>query len=209
MEKKEDGDLYFIDQIWVPLIGCVRTLIMDEAHATRYSVHPGANKMYHDLRDMYWWPGMKKDIATYPEIPEWKWDRITMDFIMRFPRSSRGSRWTIYFAVLADVTEGIGDLIGYEKCRSPVLWAKIGESRLIGPELVQETTDKVVQIKKRCSTFWKEKKVCTECTRHIPFVESEEVFGGCNLHVPLEEIRIDKTLCFVKEPIEIMDREVK
>ncbi|GJS28460.1 putative nucleotidyltransferase, ribonuclease H [Tanacetum coccineum] len=65
MEKKEDGSLYFMDRIWVPLIGGVRLVIMDEAHKSRYSVHPGADKMYYDLRDMYWWPGMKKDIATY------------------------------------------------------------------------------------------------------------------------------------------------
>ncbi|GJS11408.1 putative reverse transcriptase domain-containing protein [Tanacetum coccineum] len=49
MERKEDGSLYFIDRIWVPLVGGVRTIIMDEAHKTRYSVHPGADKMYHDL----------------------------------------------------------------------------------------------------------------------------------------------------------------
>ncbi|GJT52468.1 putative reverse transcriptase domain-containing protein [Tanacetum coccineum] len=65
MEKKEDGGLYFMDRVWVPLVENVRTLIMDEAHATRYSIHPGADKMYHDLRDMYCWPSMKKDIATY------------------------------------------------------------------------------------------------------------------------------------------------
>ncbi|GJU79265.1 putative reverse transcriptase domain-containing protein [Tanacetum coccineum] len=65
MEMREDGSLYFIDRIWVLLVGGVRTIIMDEAHKTRYSVHPGADKMYHDLRDMYWWPGMKRDIATY------------------------------------------------------------------------------------------------------------------------------------------------
>ncbi|GJR79592.1 putative reverse transcriptase domain-containing protein [Tanacetum coccineum] len=65
MERKEDESLYFMDRIWVPLVGGVRTIIMDEAHKTRYSVHPGADKMYHDLRDMYWWPGMKRDIATY------------------------------------------------------------------------------------------------------------------------------------------------
>ncbi|GJT43785.1 putative reverse transcriptase domain-containing protein [Tanacetum coccineum] len=65
MERKEDEILYFMDRIWVPLVGGVRTIIMDEAHKTRYSVHPGADKMYHDLRDMYWWPGMKRDIATY------------------------------------------------------------------------------------------------------------------------------------------------
>ncbi|GJS55099.1 reverse transcriptase domain-containing protein [Tanacetum coccineum] len=113
MEKKEDGGLYFMDRIWVPLVGDVRKMIMDEAHMTKYFIHPGADKMYHDLRDTYWWPGMKRDVATYvskcltcskvkdehqrpsgllqqPEIPEWKWDRITMDFITKLPRSSSG-----------------------------------------------------------------------------------------------------------------------
>ncbi|GKF33234.1 putative reverse transcriptase domain-containing protein, partial [Tanacetum coccineum] len=65
MERREDESLYFIDRIWVPLAEGVQTINMDEAHKTRYSVHPGADKMYHDLRDMYWWPGMKRDIATY------------------------------------------------------------------------------------------------------------------------------------------------
>ncbi|GJX03214.1 putative reverse transcriptase domain-containing protein [Tanacetum coccineum] len=54
-----------MDQIWVPLKGEVRTLIMDEAHKPKYSVHPGADKMYYDLRDRYWWLEMKKDIAEY------------------------------------------------------------------------------------------------------------------------------------------------
>ncbi|GKE20895.1 reverse transcriptase domain-containing protein [Tanacetum coccineum] len=113
MERRSDGALYYLDRIWVPLTGDVRTLIMDEAHKSRYSVHPGADKMYYDLRDMYWWPGMKKDIALYvskcltcskikaehqrpsgllqqPEIPEWKWERIAMDFITKLPRTGNG-----------------------------------------------------------------------------------------------------------------------
>ncbi|GJR19713.1 putative reverse transcriptase domain-containing protein [Tanacetum coccineum] len=113
MERKEDGSLYFMDRIWVPLVGDVRMVILNEAHKSRYSVHPGADKMYHDLRDMYWWPGMKRDIAIYvskcltcakvkaehqrpsgllqqPEIPEWKWDKITMDLITKLPRSRSG-----------------------------------------------------------------------------------------------------------------------
>ncbi|GKG34369.1 putative reverse transcriptase domain-containing protein, partial [Tanacetum coccineum] len=65
MERRSDGALYYLDRIWVPLTGDVRTLIIDEAHKSRYSVHPGADKMYYDLRDMYWWPGIKKDIALY------------------------------------------------------------------------------------------------------------------------------------------------
>ncbi|GJV19174.1 putative reverse transcriptase domain-containing protein, partial [Tanacetum coccineum] len=65
IEQRSDGTLYYLDQIWVPLKGEVRTLIMDEAHKSKYSVHPGADKMYYDLRDRYWWPRMKKDIAEY------------------------------------------------------------------------------------------------------------------------------------------------
>nr|GEZ53775.1 putative reverse transcriptase domain-containing protein [Tanacetum cinerariifolium] len=95
MEKKEDRGLYFMNRIWVPLVGDTRTVIMNEAHSTRYSIHQGVDKMYYDLRDMYWWPGLKKDIATnvskcltclkvkaehqrlsvllqQTEIPEWK-----------------------------------------------------------------------------------------------------------------------------------------
>ncbi|GJQ90538.1 putative reverse transcriptase domain-containing protein [Tanacetum coccineum] len=65
IEQRSDGTLYYLDRIWVPLKGDVRTLIMDEAYKSKYSVHPGADKMYYDLRDRYWWSGMKKDIAVY------------------------------------------------------------------------------------------------------------------------------------------------
>ncbi|GKE35892.1 putative reverse transcriptase domain-containing protein, partial [Tanacetum coccineum] len=68
MERKEDESSYFMNRIWVPLVGGVRTIIMDESHKTRYFVHPEADKMYHDLRDMYWWPGMKRDIATMEKL---------------------------------------------------------------------------------------------------------------------------------------------
>ncbi|GJT15565.1 putative reverse transcriptase domain-containing protein [Tanacetum coccineum] len=65
MEKKEDRGMYFMDRIWVPLVGDVRKIIMDEAHASSTSVHLAANKTCYDLRGMYWWPCTRKDIATY------------------------------------------------------------------------------------------------------------------------------------------------
>nr|GEZ89915.1 putative reverse transcriptase domain-containing protein [Tanacetum cinerariifolium] len=119
-ESKEDGAIYFVGRIWVPSTGGIRKVILDEAHASRYSVHPGADKMYYDLRDVYWWPRMKREIAEYvqrcltclkvkaehqkpsgllqqPEIPEWKWEKITMDLIVKLPRTSNGhdSIWVI------------------------------------------------------------------------------------------------------------------
>ncbi|GJV35058.1 putative reverse transcriptase domain-containing protein [Tanacetum coccineum] len=82
IEYRSDGALYYLDRIWVPLKGDMRTLIMDEAYKSKYSVHPGADKMYYNLRDMYWWPGMKKDITMY--------ERIAMDFVTKLPRTSSG-----------------------------------------------------------------------------------------------------------------------
>ncbi|XP_071733907.1 uncharacterized protein [Rutidosis leptorrhynchoides] len=64
-EIKSNGTRYFADRIWIPKFGGLRELVMDEAHKTRYSIHPGSGKMYHDLKEFYWWPNMKAEIATY------------------------------------------------------------------------------------------------------------------------------------------------
>ncbi|KAI3805399.1 hypothetical protein L1987_27748 [Smallanthus sonchifolius] len=100
-------------RVWIPMGGELRTKILDEAHKSRYSIHPGANKMYQDLKKDYWWPGMKCDVTKYVskcltcsqvkaehqkpygkiqplEIPEWKWEHITMDFITKLPRTAKG-----------------------------------------------------------------------------------------------------------------------
>ncbi|GKB93691.1 putative reverse transcriptase domain-containing protein [Tanacetum coccineum] len=113
IKLRSDRALYYLDRIWVPLKGDVRTLIMDESHKSKNFVHPGADKMYCDLRDRYWWPGMKKDVEVYvskcltclkvkaehqrpsgllqqPEIPKWKWEGIAMDFVTKFPKTSSG-----------------------------------------------------------------------------------------------------------------------
>nr|GEU79398.1 putative reverse transcriptase domain-containing protein [Tanacetum cinerariifolium] len=123
---RSDGALYYLDRIWVPLKGNIRTLIIDEAHESKYSVHLGVDKMYYDLRDRYWWPRIKKDIAVYvsrcltclkvkaehqrplsllqqPEIPKWKWERISMDFVTKLPRTSSGHD-TIW-AIIDQLTE--------------------------------------------------------------------------------------------------------
>ncbi|GKA86285.1 putative reverse transcriptase domain-containing protein, partial [Tanacetum coccineum] len=65
IEHRNDGALYYLDRIWVPLKGDVRTLIMDEGHKSKYCVHLGADKIYYDLRGRYWWSGMKKYITMY------------------------------------------------------------------------------------------------------------------------------------------------
>ncbi|KAI3784114.1 hypothetical protein L1987_43206 [Smallanthus sonchifolius] len=113
LEVKSDGIRYFAKRIWIPVFGNLRELVMGESHKSRYSIHPGSDKMYHDLKVLYWWPKMKADIATYvskcltcakvkveyqkpsgllqqPEIPMWKWEQISMDFITKLPQTPTG-----------------------------------------------------------------------------------------------------------------------
>ena len=119
-ETRAEGARYFKNRVWIPKVNQLRTRIMDEAHQTKYSIHPRADKMYKGLKEHYWWPGMKKDVAIYvskcltcarieaehqkpsdllqqPEIPEWKWEQISMDFITKLPRTRKGhdSIWVI------------------------------------------------------------------------------------------------------------------
>nr|KYP76963.1 Retrotransposable element Tf2 [Cajanus cajan] len=113
-ELGEDGILRFRDRICLPQDAELRRAVLEEGHKSRLSIHPGMTKMYQDLKKTFWWSGMKREIAEYVaacltcqkakvehqkpsglmqqiEIPEWKWDNITMNFIVGLPRSARNS----------------------------------------------------------------------------------------------------------------------
>jgi hypothetical protein len=117
----DDTDvLWFKNRLVVPKVPELRQLILDEAHSTRFSIHPGSNKMYQDLKQRFWWTNIKIEIAKYVArcdtcrrvkvehlkpagmlqplpIPSWKWEDISMDFITSLPKTSRGfdSIWVI------------------------------------------------------------------------------------------------------------------
>lgn len=115
-----DGGLRFMGRLCVPEDKELQRIILDEAHRSRYTIYPGNSKMYRDLKRHFWWSGMKLAIATYVSkcltcqqvkiehqrpggmlqplpIPTWKWDEISMDFIVGLPRSKTGhdSIWVI------------------------------------------------------------------------------------------------------------------
>nr|GEZ75685.1 putative reverse transcriptase domain-containing protein [Tanacetum cinerariifolium] len=257
LEPRTDGTLCLNGRSWLPYYGDLRTVIMHESHKSKYSIHPGSDKMYQDMKKLYWWPNMKADIATYvskcltcakvkaehqkpsgllvqQKIPEWKWDNITMDFVTKLPKSSQGyntiwvivdrlTKSTIFTPIgktdpmdkLARIylkenalgtrrdmstayhpkTDGqskrtiqtledmlracaidfgngwVNHLPLFEfsynnsyhtsikaapfealygrKCRSPFCWTEVGGAQILGPELIQKTTEKIVQIKQR------------------------------------------------------------
>ncbi|GKA56206.1 putative reverse transcriptase domain-containing protein [Tanacetum coccineum] len=145
MERKGDESLYFMDRTWVPLVGGVRTTIMDEAHKSMYSVHPKADKMYYDFKDV-WWLG----------IEEW----ILLTFVSRMltcAKKALGTQLdmsTVYHSQTDGQSEHTIQTLE-DMLRACVIdfggsWGcPPMEGSLIRPELVQETTDKVVVIKEK------------------------------------------------------------
>ncbi|GKE01486.1 putative reverse transcriptase domain-containing protein [Tanacetum coccineum] len=238
----------FGNHVWLPQFGGLRDLVMHESHKSKYSIHLGSDKMYQDLKSLYWWPNMKADIATYvskcltcakvkaehqkpsgllqqPEIPVWKWERITMDFVSGLPRTPSGhgvpvliisdrdnhftsrfwrslqealgtnldistayhpqtdgqsertiqtiedmlrtcvidfgSSWDRNFPLVefsynnsyhASIKAAPYEALYGRKCRSPVCSSEVGDSQLTGPELIRDTTEKIIQIKNRLLT---------------------------------------------------------
>nr|GEY48182.1 putative reverse transcriptase domain-containing protein [Tanacetum cinerariifolium] len=119
-EFSPDGTRCFKNHVWLSLFDGLRDLVMHESHKSKYSIHPGSDKMYKDLKPLYWWPNMKADIAMYvskcltctkvkaehqkpsgllqePKILVWKWERITIDLVSGLLRTPSGSNtiWVI------------------------------------------------------------------------------------------------------------------
>ncbi|GJZ66280.1 putative reverse transcriptase domain-containing protein [Tanacetum coccineum] len=190
MEKKEDGGILHIDKILVRH-GVPMSIISDRDE--RFT-----SRFWKTLQKAL---GTRLDMSTaYHPQTDGQSERTiqTLEDMLRACVIDFGGSWNTHLPL----------------AMSPVLWDEIGESRLIRPELVQETIDKVVLIKERLKAprerqksyadnmlrFGKKRKLAPSLKKCL---------ADANLHVPLEEIKVDKTLRFIEEPVEIIDREVK
>nr|GEX21386.1 reverse transcriptase domain-containing protein [Tanacetum cinerariifolium] len=223
-EKQGDEGIYFIERIWISSVG-----------------------------GLVLWLGMKKDIAEYRALQKTLGTRLDMSTTYHYQTDGQSERiiqtledmlrecvvdfggsWDTHLPLVeffynnsyhkSIKCEPFEALYG-RKCRSPVIWAEEGESQLIGPEIVQETTKKIMQIKERLKTARRPFEI-VECVGlvvyHLKLPQElscvHDVFHVSNLkkcladsdlQVPLEEIKIDDKLYFVEEPVKIIDRQVK
>ncbi|GJV84535.1 putative reverse transcriptase domain-containing protein [Tanacetum coccineum] len=203
-EVRPDGTRCIKNRSWLPLFGNLRDLIMHESHKSKYSIHPDSDKMYQDLKKLYWWPNMKAIIVDYvgkcltcskvkaecqkpsglliqPDIPTWKWERIMMDFITKLPKTSSGhdtiwvivdrltksahfiptrvtdSMETLTRSYIKEIVSRHGVPISIISDRDNHFTSRFWQSmqNVLGtlldmrPEIIHETTEKIVQIRQR------------------------------------------------------------
>ncbi|KAD4981862.1 hypothetical protein E3N88_18533 [Mikania micrantha] len=170
LETQDDGLMYYLNRLWIPNRSDLRVMILDEAHKSRYSIHPGADKMYQDLRALYWWPGIQHGIPLSiisdrdARFTARFWESLHEAFGTRLDlyRLSSSNGWSngaddsnigrhVEFSCNNGYHASIGmapfEALYGRKCWSPICWTKVGESQITGSEIIQETTNKIRQIR--------------------------------------------------------------
>ncbi|GJT65765.1 putative reverse transcriptase domain-containing protein [Tanacetum coccineum] len=184
LELRADGTLCLNNRSWLPCYGNIRTLIMHESRKSKYYIQTDSNKMYQDLKQLYWWPNMKTDIATY---------------VSNYHTSIKAAPFEVLYR---------------RKCRSPVCWAEVGDTQLTSPAIIHETTEKIFQVGDKVLlkvSPWKGFVRFGKRGKLNPryFGPFKKCLSDESLVIPLGELHVDDKLHFVEEPVEFVDCEIK
>ncbi|WVZ97975.1 hypothetical protein U9M48_043470 [Paspalum notatum var. saurae] len=209
------GTIWLKERLCVPLDEGIRESILTYAHCTKYSIHPGSTKMYQDLKKLFWWRRMKRDIAAFVaqcdtynrikaekqrpagllkplDIPMWKWEKITMDFIVGLPRTPKGndSIWVIVDRLtnlpFAEFSYNNSYQAGIEmspfqalygrQCRTPLMWEEAGERQLFGPTMFEEAAENVAKVERTSNSSSRRKSYADKRRRELTFEAGEFVY---------------------------------
>ncbi|GKC46754.1 putative reverse transcriptase domain-containing protein [Tanacetum coccineum] len=148
LEPCADGTLCLNGRCWLPCYGDLRTVFMHESHKSKYSIHPGSDKMYQGMKKLYWWPNMKADIATYKALrtnldmstayrprTDGQSERTiqTLEDMLRACAIDFGKGWVNHLPLVefsynnsyhANIKAAPFEALYSQKCHSPVCWAK-------------------------------------------------------------------------------------
>ncbi|WRX07830.1 Integrase zinc-binding domain - like 2 [Theobroma cacao] len=204
--KGTDGVLRYETRLYVPDGDGLRRKILEEAHMAAYVVHPGATKMYQDLKEVYWWEGLKRDVAEFvskcletlgtkldlsiafhPQTDgQSEWTIQTLEDMLRACVIDLGVRWDQYLPLVefaynnsfqTSIQMAPFEALYGRRCRSPIGWLEVGERKLLGPELVQDATEKIRMIRQRMLTAQsRQKSYADNRRRDLEFQVGDHVF---------------------------------
>ncbi|KAL0533465.1 hypothetical protein IC582_030305 [Cucumis melo] len=152
-----DGGLLFERHLCVPSDSAVKTELLSEAHSSPFSMHPGSTKMYQNLKWVYWWRNMKREVAEFVSkclvcqqvkaprqkpagllqplsVPEWKWENVSMDFITRLPRTLRG--FIVIWVVVDRLTKSAHFVSG-KSTYTASEWAQLYMSEIVLEDMLR------------------------------------------------------------------------
>nr|GEX12929.1 reverse transcriptase domain-containing protein [Tanacetum cinerariifolium] len=182
LEPCADGTLCLNNRSWIPCFGDLRALIMHESHKSKYSIHPGSDKMYQDLKKLYWWPNMKAEIAAYVS------KCLTCAKVKKEYQKPSG---------LLSLNKALGTRLDMSTAYHP---ETDGQS--------ERTIQTLKDMLRACVLdFGKEQLSRVHSTFHVS--KLKKCMADEPPAIPLDEIQVDDKLNFIEEPIEIMDYEVK
>ncbi|GJX40257.1 putative reverse transcriptase domain-containing protein [Tanacetum coccineum] len=215
-----DGNLCIEKRSWLPRLRGLRDLIMHESYKSKYSIYPGSDKMYHDLKKLYWWPNMKAEIATYVS------KCLTRSKVKAEYQKPSGGYDTIW--VIVDRLTKSAHFLPMKETdsmeRLTRLYLKEVVSRHEVQSRIQAAHDRhksYADVRRKTLEFQILERIGVvayrlELPQQLSKVDNtfhvsnmKKCLSDESLVIPLDEIQVYDKLHFVEEPVEIMDREVK
>nr|GEV62003.1 hypothetical protein [Tanacetum cinerariifolium] len=239
LESRADRTLCLNNRSWIPCFGDLRALIMHESHKSKYSIHPGSDKMYQDMKKLYWWPNMKAEIATYVSDTL---EKLTRQYLKEVVSkhgvpvliiSDRDGKFTSHF--WKSLNKALGTRLDINTAYHPETDGQ-SERTIQTLEDIYHTSikaapfDALYGCKCRSPICWAEvgdrqlagPEIIHETNEKIVQIKSlnrvystfhvsklKKCMADKPLAIPLDEIQVDDKLNFIEEPVEIMDHEVK
>ncbi|GKB29032.1 putative reverse transcriptase domain-containing protein [Tanacetum coccineum] len=208
LEPHTDRTLCLNGRSWIPCFGDLRELIMNESHKSKYSVHPGSDKMYQDLKKLYWWANMKVEIATYG-------NRLNVEVDETILEESSLEAWSAGKVGIDTYLWWSFLTITVITLVSRLHHLKLSTAENVGRLFVGLRLEMLSSLVRKL--FMKQLRRLFKSKREFKLPEISRrampIGGKCfvdePLAIPLDEIQIDDKLHFIEEPVEIMDREVK
>ncbi|GJX65776.1 putative reverse transcriptase domain-containing protein, partial [Tanacetum coccineum] len=227
-EVRLDGTRCIKNRSWLPLFGNLRDLIMHESYKSKYSIHPGFDMVYQDLKKLYWWPNMKAIIVEYvgkcltcsrvkaecqkpsglliqPKIPTWKWERITMDFTDGQSERTIQTLKDMLRACVIDFRKGWErhlPLVEFSYNNSYHASIKAAPFEALYGQKILKRIGQVaytLELPEELSNVYS--------TFHVSNLK--KCLSDESLVILMKKLWLDDKFNFVEEPIEIMDQEVK